>query len=438
MIGKLEYTQVGFSLFGEQQSINTAQLWYNFELILSIYRFPKSPSVHINSEDDSEFQTINEFDNPVYDSRMETLVNMKPIAIDPIPSILPGNDSSLHDDEHQTATQAQKSQPPVKPKPILPKQHEGQATAAALGKNSESTANSTPLLPRCPSTSDNPFEPLSESLKPVPTISPIFPRHLEKQTTATSGKNKEPAAKTTPILPRYPSHENSLDQITPAEILKAANKRKSKLPKDTNDDISTAQSSKPEGKTTPLLPRHLRDDTPLDHQKAKSADSSTKAKPLLPKHPNKISENQTVAKEENSKATVAKPKPLLPRHPNNDDPKHQSAKPIENSKSTTKVKPLLPKHLKNDNSEDQAVPQAEKSKATTKLKPLLPKHLNTDSQTSRSSGNSNPAIKTKPMLPRRPSNGPIYASLCNSDNKEPITGASQDKAGETNIVWHVL
>ena len=368
---------------------------------------------------------------------MATLVNLKPIAVEPTCTsqpLLPGNDSSLHD-EHQTATatatatatQEKNSQPTVKAKPILPKHHEEQTitTTRAQGKNSETTANRTSLLPSNPALEQS--ETQTENLKRIPIISPLFPRRHEEKAAATSEKNSKPSAKATPIFPRHVSYETLLDQkVPPAENLKAESKRKSMVPICTSDDTSPAQISKPKGKTIPLLPRHLRDDAPLDHQMATSADSSTKAKPLLPKHLNNNSENQT---EENSKAAT-KPKPLVPRRPSNEDSERQLAKHTENPKSTTKVKPLLPKHLKNDNSDSQAATQAENTKPTTKSKPLLPRHLNADSQTSRQPDSSKPAIKTKPILPRRPSNGPIYAPLCNSDNKEMTNGAHQEKAGK--------
>ena len=359
---------------------------------------------------------------------MATLVNLKPIAVEPTSQpILPGNDNSLHD-EHQTATatatQEKNSQPTVKAKPILPKHHEEQTitTTRAQGKNSETTANRTSLLTSNPALEQSGAQ--TENLKRIPIISPLFPRRHEEKAAATSEKNSKPSAKATPIFPRHVSYETLLDQkVPPAENLKAESKRKSMVPICTSDDTSPAQISKPKGKTIPLLPRHLRDDAPLDHQMATSADSSTKAKPLLPKH---LTESQT---EENSKAAT-KPKPLVPRRPSNEDSERQSAKHTENPKSITKVKPLLPKHLKNDNSDNQAATQAENTKPATKSKPLLPRHLNADSQTSRQPDSSKPAIKTKPILPRRPSNGPIYAPLCNSDNKEPINGAHQEKAGK--------
>ena len=423
-------------------------------------RFPKSPSVHINTDNDNDTETAKEFDNPVYyDNRAATLLNMKPIAIKATnPSPFPGNDNSLHN-ERQTATQAKSSQPTIRAKPIVVPKHHEEQTTGRMERNMEMTAKATPtpsLLPACPS-KDNLSDQsaaFKERSKPVTKASPLLPRHREDRTAVTLENQSEPTAKTKPLLPKYPSNDNSLDQTAvQAEKLKLTSTVKPILPKCTNDDASQTQNSKPRAKTTPLLPKHQRNDNPADHiaisadnstkpkpllpkhlnkdsaesQTAKSADNLSKTKPLLPKHLNRDSaESQTVTRGETVKATT-KPKLLLPNRPNNDESQHQSAKPAEN---TTKAKPLLPKHLKN---EEKTVTQAENSKAACKPKPMIPKHLNTDGQTARPQDKSKPATKTKPMLPRRPSNGPIYAPLCNSDSKEQISGGSQQKSGEYTI-----
>ena len=78
-------------------------------------------------------------------------------------------------------------------------------------------------------------------------------------------------------------------------------------------------------------------------------------------------------------------------------------------------------------------------------KPNPPRHPSNDTslihedQIAKQAKNLKPITTTEPKSPRRPSNGPVYATPWNSkkkddqDSKNTETGASEEKSGESTI-----
>ena len=205
-----------------------------FDMILSIYSFPKSSTVHINNDDT---ETAKEFDNPLY-GKAKPALNLEPIT-----GTKPKHPLCLSDDlEEQTIIIPALNLKPIKPTPPrLPSNDNCEEQTAKLVLNLRPITKTKPEPPQC-SSNDNSLTPANDSKTTTKSnVLPRFPNN-DKSEDQTAGDSK-PTTKAKPMLPRNPNNNSLQSEDQTAKNSKPAAKVKPILPKQPHNDKSGRSSS---------------------------------------------------------------------------------------------------------------------------------------------------------------------------------------------------